>query len=762
MIPVYRPVLSWLREALRGPLDAVRAGHDMQIALVVDEDSAAPNGAMAAFWQECRAQGIEVHRFAARAGLAGNWNRCLQLARGHLVHVLHQDDRVQSDFYSVMAAGLDAAPDAGAAFTQHAFIAGDGSLLRTGHLQRAEAGLLDDWLEFVIANLAIQCPAIVVRRAVYEQIGGFDASYSYCADYDMWQRIATDYPLWFDPQPLADFRVHEESASTSLIRRAATWREIRRCRNAAVKRISPAVRADTQRSARRHAVRLARTELRRGIAQRDWRRSIAAAAGVVTTGRPGDFVAVLRDRYDRAPAARPPPRPAAIRAPRLPRIVVLTEFYPADPARCVFGAFQRLQRHLVALSRLGPVDVVFFWGDHEMSRDEMRRRAEAVKAHWPIAGEVRFIRVGNGRPRLRTRIADAIWALRGSVGFYHGTATQRTCRLAQVASLSRCLAGLQPDLIFAYRLGAAAPLPRAHQALPPIVLDVDDLEHVKLARLAASMPWSRQRLTRLAEVWLARHALRRMSRMAARTLVTSELDSAKLRAVSRGAAVEVVSNTAASLSGLQVARDPVALFVGTMAYPPNREAATWLLRKIWPHVRAQVPDARLLLAGEGTRELAVEVAGEGVEGLGFVADLGPVYQCAAIAVCPIQRGAGTRIKIIEAALNGRPVVSTMIGAEGLSFAPTTEILLDDSVAGFANACARLLTDLELATAIAQAALSRAQADYAPDRVADRLAALCATVIADSRRDDGPVLARAPDIDASIDRSVRSDGFLTAR
>ena len=392
---------------------------------------------------------------------------------------------------------------------------------------------------------------------------------------------------------------------------------------------------------------------------------------------------------------------------------------------------------------MGPVDAIFFWGEHEQSPAETRKRIEMLKGFWPLEGSVRFIKVANGHRRPLQWIADAIWAARGCVGFYHTAATMRTCGREQSDALRRCLRDLQPDLIFAYRLGAAAPLMRTRLPLPPVVVDIDDLEHVKLERLAAEMPRSRRWLAIMAEASLAIHATRRIGKMAAQLLVASESDRSNLLRACRGAAVAVIPNTASSFVPPRKAPDPVALFVGTATYPPNREAAAWLLREIWPRILEQVPQARLLLAGEGMREVASECPAEGVEGLGFVADLASVYQRASIALCPIHRGAGTRIKIIEAAMNSRPVVSTVLGAEGLSFLPRSEILLEDSPAGFARACVTLLREPNLAAAIGDAARRRAEADYAPALVAERLTALCAGLIDRADLVAAPVTGKLP-------------------
>jgi glycosyltransferase involved in cell wall biosynthesis len=727
MIPIDRPNICWLREALSGPLGTGLGPSDMQIALVDDASERTSGGDVEIFWRECEERGIQIHRFTKRAGLAGNWNRCLQLSRGHLVHILHQDDRVRPEFYKATVAGLEAAPSAGASFTQHMLIGDNEASIRSGRLDRAEPGLLDDWLEGVVANLTIQSATIVVRRAVYEQLGGFDETYNYFPDQDMWQRIAAEYPLWFDPGPLAESRVCERSGAGDRIRRIGSWLEMRRLLYMATKRISPPVRQRFAKSARGHLVRFAIAEVGCATKRLDFRASMVALAGATVVGM-GDISDLVQGRLGTAPTSRLPPRTENIKAARLPRMLLLTEFYPEDPTKCVHGVFQRLQRHIEVLSGIGPVDAVFFWPEHQMSPEDIVKQTQLVKELWPIKGTVRFIKAGGGRRGWLDWIADAFWVFRGAVGFFFTAPTMRTCRREQAAELRHSLEELQPDLIFAHRIGAAASLLRVRLPLPPTVVDIDDLEHEKLRRLGVSTPHFASRFGILAQASLAIHALRRISAMATCLLVTSELDQTKLQAACRTSVSAIIPNAAFCSHPLLKARDPIAFFVGMAAYPPNREAILWLLREIWPLVREAIPDARLLVAGEDTKELVAQGKGQGVEGLGFVVDLASIYERVRVALCPIRHGGGTRIKIIEAAMHARPVVSTVLGAEGLSFVPESEILLDDTAVGFARACIKLLRDPDLAATIGEAARRRAQAHYAPDRVVERLTSLCVGLV----------------------------------
>jgi hypothetical protein len=64
----------------------------------------------------------------------------------------------------------------------------------------------------------IMTPAIVVRRDVYEAVGAFDSRLVCSEDWEMWVRIASRYPIWYDVEPLALYRVHLHSNTGRHIR----------------------------------------------------------------------------------------------------------------------------------------------------------------------------------------------------------------------------------------------------------------------------------------------------------------------------------------------------------------------------------------------------------------------------------------------------------------------------------------------------------------------------------------------------------------
>ncbi len=724
VIPTHAPDLALLRQTL----DSVRqSGLDLAAHQVAIVDDASPEPAVAAFLDEQAAQGFEVYRNAERRGLVGNWNACLTHARGQWVHILHQDDRVRPGFYAALEEGIRQAPTCGAACTQTAFVDEAGRWLRDGHLRQTAPGLLQDWIEHVVVNLAIQCPAMVVRRAVYERLGGFDPRFAYCSDADMWSRLAPEYPIWFDPRPLAEYRVHPASATYRDYHLTQRWRERRQCLAQAIPRLSPVIRPRVRSAGHHYLTRLAWQEWKtawhgetRGIFR------LALLPALARIGKLRDLLAIHRRRYPEPVPSQTPIREVDPYAPRRPRVLLLSEFYPYPPEKAVFGVFQRLRRNMEALARVGQLDAVFFWSDNYQVPDSLvEEHRQQLAAHWPLSGALRIIATSTGQAAEfhRHPVRALYWMLRGTCSFMQAQPSLRCCGPGQVALLRRWLHLFQPDLIFAHRLGTVGPLIRLRQPLPPVILDLDDVEHIKMLRLHThSVPrFSRVRAGLRAA--LAILSERRAAALVRATLVCSESDRRALQQVVPRARIEILPNTARSAEPLPPAPEPTAIFVGVAYYPPNRDAIQWLVSDIWPRVRARIPSARLLVVGEGAADAVGAAGGTGVEVVGFATELEAEYRRAGVAVCPIRRGSGTRIKIIEAALYQRPTVSTTIGAEGLSFEPGREIMIADDAERFADACITLLSDATQREKIGQAALHRARQDYAPEKVVNHLAQL---------------------------------------
>ena len=183
---------------------------------------------------------------------------------------------------------------------------------------------------------------------------------------------------------------------------------------------------------------------------------------------------------------------------------------------------------------------------------------------------------------------------------------------------------------------------------------------------------------------------------------------ARIAVIPNGVAVASFAGAGTGTPG----RDLV--YVGSMDYFPNVEAVISFTRRIWPHVRARMPDARLLIVGANPVPKVQELAAvAGVEITGTVPDIRPYYRDALAAIVPLRTGGGTRLKILEAMAAGVPVISSPLGAEGLDVTPGKHILLADP--DDAGAWVAHLLQLAEPEGAIRPALVRAALDLARDR-----------------------------------------------
>jgi hypothetical protein len=197
----------------------------MQIEVV---DDASTRDDPAAVVKEMGAGRVAFHQQPNNVGHCRNFDSCLQRSRGRLIHLLHGDDAVREGFYQKMEHAFVEHPEIGAAFCRYISIDEDGHWQTISPLEQRESGVLSGWLEKIATGQRLQPPAMVVRREVYERLGGFDLRIArYGEDWEMWVRIAARYPVWYEVEPLALYRVHSASLTGSTIRSGENGSELR-------------------------------------------------------------------------------------------------------------------------------------------------------------------------------------------------------------------------------------------------------------------------------------------------------------------------------------------------------------------------------------------------------------------------------------------------------------------------------------------------------------------------------------------------------
>lgn len=216
MIPTYN-CASYLRETLASVLVQDPGADVMQIA-VVDDHSTLDDPA--AVVEELGRGRVEFYRQPHNVGLVKNFQTTLELSRGKLIHQLHGDDLVRDGFYQKMQTAFLKNPDIGAAFCRHIVMDEHSHWQHISVLEQQESGVLpNSWLDLIAGFQRIQTPSIVVRREVYEKLGGFDYRLPTAAeDWEMWIRIAANYPIWYEVEPLALYRKHSRSITKTNVK----------------------------------------------------------------------------------------------------------------------------------------------------------------------------------------------------------------------------------------------------------------------------------------------------------------------------------------------------------------------------------------------------------------------------------------------------------------------------------------------------------------------------------------------------------------
>lgn len=124
---------------------------------------------------------------------------------------------------------------------------------------------------------------------------------------------------------------------------------------------------------------------------------------------------------------------------------------------------------------------------------------------------------------------------------------------------------------------------------------------------------------------------------------------------------------------MEIEKSSDILFVGNMSYPPNVEAALFLVKRILPLLPK---NTKVCLAGTQPHTKILELASDQVEVTGFVPDIVKKYNEAKVFVAPMQTGIGLQNKLLEALAVGLPVVCSPLAAtplqapEGVLFTAT--------------------------------------------------------------------------------------------
>ena len=183
----------------------------------------------------------------------------------------------------------------------------------------------------------------------------------------------------------------------------------------------------------------------------------------------------------------------------------------------------------------------------------------------------------------------------------------------------------------------------------------------------------------------------------------------------------VYPNAIPSVALPKTAKSADLIFSGNMEYPPNKAAVAWFAKEIWPLIVAARPETTWRIVGLHPDSIQSLVAGDPrIEVTGPFENAVETLASARIAIVPLLSGSGTRIKILEAWAAGLPVVSTSLGAEGLSCVSGKEIILRDTAVNFSQSILNLLNDSPAMAQLGNAGRCLYEREYTWQAVWDRL------------------------------------------
>ncbi|MBX9789746.1 MAG: TIGR03087 family PEP-CTERM/XrtA system glycosyltransferase [Pirellulales bacterium] len=302
-------------------------------------------------------------------------------------------------------------------------------------------------------------------------------------------------------------------------------------------------------------------------------------------------------------------------------------------------------------------------------------------------------------PRLAIVPLSTMRWLRGGVRLARGRSA--TSGLFESPDLHRTVAQWHREtkfdavLVFCSSMVAYAPWPRPDC---PVVVDLVDVDSQKWSDYAAHA----RGLTR----WLFALESRRLrfleqslAQRSSAVALVSQAEAAIYRQIAPTARVIAIPNGV----NLDFFNPPAAVnsreipdscvFVGALDYRANVDGLTWFVRKVWPSVRAQVPQARLKLVGRSPSPAIERLAQHpGIDVVGTVADVRPYLERAAVAIVPLRIARGIQNKVLEAAAMRKAMIVSPAALEGLAMVADRDVLVASDAQAWCDHLKRLFGD----------------------------------------------------------------------
>lgn len=407
------------------------------------------------------------------------------------------------------------------------------------------------------------------------------------------------------------------------------------------------------------------------------------------------------------------------------RILFVSQIVPYPPHG---GVLQRGYNLLRELSKEHEVHLLAFHHPDELPYGEPLRRGRDALASF--CRDVEFFELWPKKSILHQFVAFGLAALHPQP---FSVLAQRNAALSRrIGEL--CRGASPPDVV---HLDTVALAPYANDCgHVPAVLTHHNIESRLMERRAAHergvlrrryVETQAQRLRRYEHAICDQFPL---------NITVSAADAALLQEICPGAHTFVVPNGVDTdyFRPRRGAETPAVVFTGGMNMFANRDAVEWFLDQIWPVVKDNVPGVRFFAIGQRPSQRVLDAAAMDAAVLvpGHVSDVRSWVEQAAVYVVPMRVGGGTRLKVLDAMAQGKAIVSTSLGAEGIDASNKTHFMLADDAQAFAATVVDLIGRPERRRELGDAARACVESRYAWRILGQQLGAAYARVVAERR------------------------------
>lgn len=308
------------------------------------------------------------------------------------------------------------------------------------------------------------------------------------------------------------------------------------------------------------------------------------------------------------------------------------------------------------------------------------------------------------------RRRSARWVVETSLSLGRGLVLRRPMKVDELArrirpALLEEIASFKPDVVHV-STGSLAATGRYLEGVPAILAALDAW-HLNVEAWADQARGARRAILRTEAKRVRRFETTDFG-LFRRVVVVTDEDREALRSLAPKLEVEVIPN------GVDVAKfAPVGeaerkpgriIFTGVMSYAPNVAAAETLAREVLPLVKADHPEAHVVIIGRqpNARVKALDEL-DGVEVTGEVDAMEPWLSSGSVYVCPMVSGTGIKNKLLEAMANGIACVATPLAVQGMEVRQGEDLLVGASPAELAARVSKLLADRDGARTLGEAA-----------------------------------------------------------